>query len=162
MDNELREKLAIDINKLHYVAQGQADLAMEAGELFANAKAEAKQKKMTYEIIQAEVDRDIRANPDTYGLSKVTETVVKSTVVVDAAVRSALTELIEAEKESDLTSALVNAYQHRKSMIQAEVQLFVNNYWGDVSEKEMESSGGVAKQQIHDAKHDRKKREQHG
>ena len=130
----LRNSLAIDINLLHENAQEQPDLADRAGQLVAEAKSEAKKAKMRLEIAEATTEKDVRLQPETYGLTKVTESAIKSAVILHPDVISAKEELIENEKEAAMADAVYDAFQHRKSMLGIEAKLYIANYFGDVYE----------------------------
>ncbi len=127
---KLKSSLPIDINSLHINAQEQPSLAADAGELAANLKAEAKRLRMKYEVAKATADKEIRNDPATYGLAKVTETCVASAVTLHPMVRTASDEMLEADKEADLAAVIQNAFEHRRSMLKIEADLYVNNYWG--------------------------------
>ena len=129
--DKLRQKLPIDRDSLHEEAERQAELAAEAGELSADLRADAKRAKLRSEEAQASADAEIRAAPEKFNLAKVTESAVASAVLLHKEVRSARSEQVEAERLAERASSLAVAYQHRKSMIQVEVELWVTNYWGD-------------------------------
>ncbi len=142
--DELTKKLPIDIRELHKVAEGQPELMYAAGELAANAKAAAKSTKMGYETAKATADRAIRDNPSAFGLAKATEKSIESTVILVKEVNVLCQAAIDAEYFADKATALVQAFAHRKSMIQDEVTLYVNNYWGEITEKSMDVASASA------------------
>ena len=129
---ELRDSLPIDINRLHLDAREQPGLADKAGQLAAEAKATAKRAKLKLEISQAEANQSIRADPEAHGLAKVTESAVQSAVVLAKDVVLARRVLLAAERDADLAAAIANAFEHRRSMIKVEADLYANNYWGEV------------------------------
>ena len=133
---ELQTHLAVHVQALHEDAEGQAQLAFRAGELAAELKARAKRAKMAAEAVEAKVDQAVRADPESYGLSKTTETSIRSAVVGSDPVLESREAQIAAEKGADLASALSNAFEHRRSMLRIEAELYVNNYWGDVEVRE--------------------------
>lgn len=134
--NELKASLSIDINQLHIDAENQPVLMAEIGEIAAEAKAAAKRKKAELDEMKSALSLSVRSNPDTYGLTKATEASIASTVDIHDDVKNLKYECIELERHADLCKAIENAYHHRKSMIQSEVQLFVSNYWGEINVKE--------------------------
>ena len=132
---ELQIHLAVHIQALHEDAESQAELAFRAGELAAELKAASKRGKLNVEAVEAATDREVRNDPSSFGLEKITETAVRSAVSADLRVVEAREASIEADKGADLASALSNAFEHRRSMLKIEVDLWVNNYWGDVEAK---------------------------
>ena len=135
---DLKAKLAIHLEALHTDAQNQPQDACNAGELAAAAKADAKRAKIELEEAKATVQRDVRANPAMHDLDKTTEGAIAAAVTVSKKVIDAEKKLVDAQEEADTAEALANAYEHRKSMLGAEVKLWLNNYWGDVTVKEQQ------------------------
>ena len=76
-----------------------------------------------------------------YGLSKVTESAVKSAVVLHPDVMKAKRDAIESAELADKAKNLANAFEHRRSMLNAEVELYVNNYWGEPGMKARQMLG---------------------
>ena len=139
--DELRKHLRIDLTALHKSAQEQPGLALEAGELAAELKAAARRCKLDLDEAKGNAYREIRNNPDQFGLDKITESAISSTIPVHPAVVAAAREEANAYEAADKAAALADAFGHRKSMIQDEVRLFLGNYWGDIEIKDM---GGAA------------------
>lgn len=131
-ETELRNKLSIDINALHIDAQEQPQLAEAAGELAAEARAVAKRQHAAFDETKADTERDVRANPEQYGLAKTTENSIAAAVTTAQAVREARSEVIEADKVADIAAAIRDGYQHRKTMLDLEGRLYAANYWGEV------------------------------
>ena len=146
--NELKGKLSIHIHALHEDAEGQPDLCMQAGELAAELKATAKRAKLAVEEAKAEVNRDARTNPESYGIEKVTEAAIGAAILINHEVQFASRAAIDAELEADKASTLAHAFDHRKSMIVEEVKMYLNNYFGEVAVGEM----GEAKDGLRDDK----------
>ena len=134
MDNqiliELRAKLVVDTNQLHLSAQEQPELMQLAGELAAEAKYAARKARLAAEIASATAAKDIRKNPATFGISKVTESSISEAVVLHPQVVKANTEAIEADKESDMAATIAVAFEHRKAVLRIEADLYANEYWG--------------------------------
>ncbi|KKN89668.1 hypothetical protein LCGC14_0235140 [marine sediment metagenome] len=135
---KLRRKLVVHIHALHKDAQNQPSLACDSGELAAELKAVSKRHKLLLDEVKAEADRDIRNNPDEFGLAKVTESAVKSAIDLHPDVQRVVRESIDADLDADKATTLANAFEHRRSMIKNEIQLYLGEYWGDVEVKEHE------------------------
>ena len=128
--DELKEAIPIDINSLHLNAQEQPELAYRAGKLAAEAKAEARRKQILLDESKAIADREVRLEPSKFGLSKVTEGAVASAVLLHPTVAEANKLKLEVDIFADITQSLREAYQHRKSMLNLEGELYVSNYFG--------------------------------
>ncbi len=126
---ELRRKLSININSLQDDAMRHPDLVCKAGELAAELKAQAKRKKLEVEEVKATTDRAVRADPGLYLIDKLTERAVESAVTLDQDVMLAKKESVEADLDADMAGVLHQAFEHRKSMIKNEVDLYLSNYW---------------------------------
>jgi len=165
--NQLQSCLHINLHGLHEDAQGQPELAFRAGELAAELKAAAKRAKLNYEEVAASVEMEVRSGPEDFGLKKVTESTIASVVTKHPDVLSARKAQIEAERDADLAAALANAFEHRRSMLKSEVELYVNNYWGDVEVKERdmrrnETASRVKAAEDKEAEIEAKRRERRG
>jgi len=134
--SDLKAKLVIHLGELHLDAQEQPKNACDAGELAAAAKAAAKRAKVALEETKATVQRDARANPAVHGIDKTTEGAIAAAVTVNEEVLKAERELIDLQEEADMAESAANAFEHRRSMIKEEVNLWQNNYWGDITVKE--------------------------
>ena len=142
---ELKHGLRINLQSLHIDAQTQAERATEAGEMAAEAKATARRKKLELDEARASADMEVRSMPGKYGLEKVTESAVASAVIKHPAVMKLGLEAIDAEELANKADALFTGYHHRKGMLEAEIDLYKSNYWGDVQERRMVNVGDDSK-----------------
>jgi len=128
----LKQDLEMDINALHEEAKKQSSKVCDAGELFADLKADAKNAKMNYDKCCAEVEMAYRTEAPGFEIEcKVTEAVIKAAVSNHPKVVENRVLIIECEKAADKASALVDGFHHKKSMIDIETRLYTSNYWGD-------------------------------
>ena len=130
--DELREALAINVNALDRDCQTQPQHIAEIGEILASLRLEAKKAKMAYDEMCSVAERQIRDNPDTFGVSKVTDASVKAAVGIHGDVHNAREKLLYAEYESEKVSAIVDGYHHRRSMLDNEVKLVLSGLYGEV------------------------------
>lgn len=73
--------------------------------------------------LEAELAGDVRKNPDEYEIVKLTENQVTETIERDDEVKNARRLRQKTEELNGRMFALLNAYDHRRSMINNEVQL---------------------------------------
>lgn len=131
-----RDQLEIEWEKqpmiYFYWAQKEAE-ALEA-------KDRASQK---LNIVQAEMDAKIRANPSQYGLGeKTTETAIKNILTNSKEYREAENELIEKNKIVRVLNAAVIAFDHKKKALTKLSDLWLGSYWA--------SNGGAPKEMKED------------
>lgn len=116
----------------------------DAIEAYEDAETELKliraETKNELELKRADLDTDIRQNPDKYDLDKVTDKSVESCIVrheeYQELFKSNLQRLHEAEKEvvrtkhrKEVLAVAIESFRHRKSMIEGEMEGFVSQYW---------------------------------
>ncbi len=65
-------------------------------------------------------------------------------MTLDERVRTAEDAFAEATRKHDLMQVLVTAFEHRRSMINNEVQLYTNQYWGETQSTAPGGSEGKA------------------
>ena len=128
-----RKKLPIDIEALHICCAEHSVFYEEVAREAAEAKGEAEQAKALLELAEAQLDSAIRARPEDYGLAKITESAIKSAIVASGQYQTANTAYLEARSRSGELDVLATAFDHRRSMINNEVNLFAANYWGQTS-----------------------------
>ncbi len=99
------------------------------GEQLADAQFEQDQAKSMLEVVRAETDRDVRDNPEDYGVTKVTETSVANAVIVHPSVRQATKKLNEARHKVNVLQAAVDGLEHRKRALTVLVELQGQDYF---------------------------------
>ena len=127
-----KERLAINIYDLHNDVATQPSYYADVAEVAAELKAEVQAAKSNLELVKAEINSDVRANPGQYNLDKVTEGAIQTAVTLSGRVKEADAVYALACRQHDMIQVLVTAFEHRRSMINNEVQLYINNYWGEL------------------------------
>ena len=135
----LKGRLTVHPEGLHHDAEEQPGLACEAAELAAEAKAESRRKKLELEELKAVTQGRVRSHPESFGIDKVTEKAVESAVTGDAAVALAERAAIDADLVAGKAEALANAFEHRRAMLKLEAELWLANYFGDITVKERQN-----------------------
>lgn len=95
----------------------------------AHAKALMDKHKDRLDVVEAEIDRDIRENPESYGLSKLTETLIKSTILQTEKRQLAAQAYIDHKYEYDMAQAAVRAIDQKKSALENLVKLHGMSYF---------------------------------
>lgn len=100
------------------------------------------ESKMKYEvdllteelsILRAELDRDIREDPEAFGITKLTEGAISNTIILQDEYKEKQKELIEARHEHNNAKGAVESMQHKKYALQGLVELFGKNYFAGPS-----------------------------
>ena len=103
--------------------------------LWARRAAASRRKmdeaKADLELVQAELDLEVRSNPEKFDLSKVTENVVKSAILQDTRYVGAQKKVNDARYDYDVAQAAVSALEHRKYALQNLVSLFLSSYYAE-------------------------------
>ena len=124
-------RLPVDYHRFAYIA--------------AEAKRDVQEAKAALDVVQAEVSKDIRNDPESYGLEKVTETALQSAVILQAEYQRAQKRLFKCQHKSELCNAAVWALEHKKRSLTLLVDLHGMGYFSDVK---MSREGKEAVQQM--------------
>lgn len=128
------EDLAIDPAILDEEWLRHPQLFMQYSEELANAIEERDYAKDRLDVKKAELDADIRKDPDEYGISKVTEAVVAGTVAIEIAEATETDEFRAANKRVALLQGAVRAFEHRKKALENLVQLNIAGFFAGPKE----------------------------
>lgn len=120
---------SIDEMQLDKEWNGQAERFFRMASKLANAKQEYEELENAFKVTKAELELDIRSDPQKYGLDKTTEATVAATVLVQRQYSEAATQVREARHAVDILSAAVEAMQHRKRALENLVSLHLANYY---------------------------------
>jgi cysteinyl-tRNA synthetase len=129
-------QLSIDPDDLEQECIRQPLLFSEIGELASQARSDAKRAKEHVEFIKARLKGEMRSNPQTYGLEKVTDKSLEAAVQAHDDTQDAIREHIEANRAADSLTILQTAAEQRRAMLKNLVELIVHHYFnsGDISE----------------------------
>ncbi len=112
-------KTKIPINEFDLIGEcnGQSSQYQVVGESYVLAKANAKKQKLILEHKSAELSLSIRANPQAFGIAKLTVDIVNSTIAADANINQLKEILIQAECDMDAYKVMLDAFESRRSML---------------------------------------------
>ena len=131
--NELRALLAIDIFKLDVECQKQPQYITDIEDIVADLKCESRKREMEYDTICSEAEFQIRENPSTFGISKITESAVKAAIVKHGDVRNAMEKIIAAKHIMEKATAVSTGFHHKRAMLDNEIKGAISGLFGDVS-----------------------------
>jgi len=123
----------------------------------ADARRDYDEAKAELDVMRAELDRAIRSDPEYYKLTKVTESVIASTVVVQPIYKDLQKKVIDAKHSLDVCSAVVGALDHRRSALSKLVDLFLADYFSKPkpSKRAKEHTDDIERKRIRKPRKDR-------
>ena len=118
------DETALDVEWLN-----QPRLCLKYSQELAQAKKEVDRAKEKLDVVRAKIDQEIRKEPLTFGMEKITEASVQSNIVIHKLYRSAETGLTDAKYKSEMIRAAVSAIEHRKDALENLVKLYGQQYF---------------------------------
>ncbi|MDR2170706.1 MAG: hypothetical protein LBP59_11235 [Planctomycetaceae bacterium] len=101
----------------------------------ANARMRYEEAKRQEEVLRADTSLEIRKNPESYGLTKVTEGLIEAALLADDAVKAAAQHVIRCKYDLDIVTAAINALESKKKGLECLVQLHVTAYYAAPNDK---------------------------
>lgn len=123
------EDVRIDPDALDVEWVEQAELMKRYAVHAADMKRELDNAKEKYEVGKARIEMEIRNSPDSYGLNKVTEAAIQSTIQLQGEYREISRIYTEAKYEYDVAVAVVRAIDQRKTALENLVKLLSASYF---------------------------------
>lgn len=126
------EVLEIDEHNLEREWTRQPKLFFRWAREAADARLTVDEAKAALEIVRAEVDSEVRSDPEGHGIDgKVTEKMVEAVVVQATVCIAAVRKLAKAKHRYDVLCALVSALEQRKSALEYLVRLRLSDYYSE-------------------------------
>ena len=133
MDLNYEQDVSIDETALDVEWLQQANLMYKYARYQAETKKAMDEAKERLDFIRAKLEMDIRANPENYGLSKVTESAIASTILLQPEYQESSKKYIEAKYENDVAAAAVRAIDQKKTALENLVKLLNVSYFAGPS-----------------------------
>src|SRR4051812_8934052 len=108
----------IDLYNLDLECQKQPKIFYEHAITLADARQDYERAKSQRDVIEAELDRDMRLNPETYDLAKITEPALAKAILLEGRYQKANELVIISKHSMDIAQAAVDALDHKKYAIQ--------------------------------------------
>lgn len=112
MTQFLRNLLLIEDEKIEEDMKEHSYKFAELGVLLAKARAEYEQRKLEFQILEANLGKEFRET-----LPKVTERAVEEAIVRTPEWQEARRKVIEAKQEVDILTAIVEALSYKKDLL---------------------------------------------
>jgi hypothetical protein len=122
--------IEIDESALDVEWVGHASLMLRYTRTAAEAHKEMNLAKARLDYVKARLDKEIRENPDAYGLgTRITEGSISSAIRLSDDFEEANHGLIEKEFEYEVAAGVVRSFDHRKSALENLVRLHAQAYF---------------------------------
>lgn len=127
------QEMYIDEDALDVECLNQPGLMMRYSQKLAELKQQRDLEKETLDFTIAELDKEIRDDPESFELSKLTETVIQNIIKTTKKYKAAMNAYLQSKHEVDVCQGAVSAVEQRKSMIEALIRLHGQNYFAGPS-----------------------------
>jgi hypothetical protein len=122
--------IEIDESALDVEWVGHASLMLRYTRTAAESHKEMNLAKARLDYVKARLDKEIRENPDAYGLgTRITEGSISSAIRLSDDFEEANHGLIEKEFEYEVAAGVVRSFDHRKSALENLVRLHGQSYF---------------------------------
>jgi len=126
-----RKRIVIDPENLVEMCRDQALLYDDIGEVATDWKEKTRSQEKAIEFIKSDLRHKIRANPEVYGIAKITESAIESVVPLQLEYQEALEKLSKLKMISDRLYILLESAAQRKSMLREIISLYVSRYYAE-------------------------------
>ena len=130
-DRDAKKEVKINKLALEDALEEQPDLFLDWA--MEHAEAINERNALKYELdekIKPRFELEIRKDPKKFGLEKVTENAIMSTIFLQDEYSKASEKLMEATNRMNKLLAVREAFDHRRSSLKYLVELWTQNYYG--------------------------------
>jgi hypothetical protein len=121
--------IKIDETALDLEWMEQPSLMIKYTRYSAEMRKVADEIEAELDVTKAEVEKEVRENPDKFGISKVTEAAVKAAILLDSRYIKVNKDLIKAKFEAKVAEGAVKAFDHRKDALENLARLLGLQYF---------------------------------
>lgn len=123
------DDMRINESALDVECLDQADLMLKYTTLQAELQKDEEMIREELDLERAELDKDIRSDPDKYEIDKITESVVMNNIIKDPEYRQINEKYINAKFENNVAKGAVRAVAARKDMLERLILLHGQQYF---------------------------------
>lgn len=106
----------------------QAGLYLHYSLQLSDAEADKNKAKEEIDVVEAQLDREVRDKPKDFGIEKITDKVVKSTVTLQDEFTDATKHYQEKSYEVSILQGVIRAFDHKKKALENLVILHMAGY----------------------------------
>lgn len=130
---DYEKDVSIDDSALDVEWLAQSSLTFKYCKIEADARRNLDDAKAKLDIIKAELDQDIRANPDAFGLPKITEGAIGNAISASKKCKDAEEAVRDASYELNMAQAAVRSIYAKKDALENLVRLHGQQYFAGPS-----------------------------
>ena len=147
MTENFKQDLEIDQYSLDKEWMQQAILYAWWATKAVDAAFEYDKAKERLDVTKAELDMNIRKDPSSFGIEKMTEGAIQSTIIGHAIYQEDNNKLLEAKRDAKLLDVARDSFDHRRRALEKLTDLFLSKYYSEpyVSEPAKKMVEGQAK-----------------
>lgn len=127
MDYEATIK--IDESALDIECLDQASLMLQICKLQSHLEKEEDLARENLDFVKANLDMEIRTDPNKFGVDKVTEGAIKSAILSNDSYKQASNAYINAKYENNVAKGAVRSFDQRKTMLEVLTKLHGQQYF---------------------------------
>lgn len=124
-------RLDVDPLNLETDWRTHAQMVYNVGAAVAEAQFIYDTSKKDSERVAASMSNDMRKNPCFYGIDKVTDKAIESSLLVQREYQDSISGMLEAKRQLGLLKATAAALEQRQWALSKMVDLFVHEYYSD-------------------------------
>lgn len=128
---EILKIVTIDKHNLDHESSQQPKLVWEWGLEYAQAKADLAEAKALMERIYGKISLEVRAAPENFKLSKVTDKIVDAVILSQIEYQDVQHDYFLAIKTAEAHKQLLFALADKKEGIKNNMHLYEMNYWSE-------------------------------
>lgn len=129
MNEQEQSVVSIDENNLDKECINLPTDYLKYAHRSVDKKRDVDEAKSKLSVVEADIGKKVRDNPGVYGLEKVTESAINTTVIRTKEYKAAEQELRDAQYQADLAQAVVWALEHKKRTLTLLVELHGMGYF---------------------------------
>lgn len=130
---DLKRLLEIDINALDVEWTEHPKEFMEISEELADSKKKLDNLRFKLDVAEADEENSIRSDPESHGITKITEGLVKAALANSEKLQASKRRIIDQQYEVNLLSSCVTALEHKKRALEKLVTLQGQQYYAGPS-----------------------------
>lgn len=131
MDYEL--DITIQEDQLDIECLEQPRLMLKYTRHAAEMRRKADEAEEALDVVKAEVEKEIREDPEHFNIPKITEAAVKAAILLERRYKAANKTFINAKFEAKVADGAVKAFENRKDMLEALIKLHGQSYFAGPS-----------------------------
>jgi hypothetical protein len=123
--------LEIDQDSLDEEWMSQPELFFKYSTKEARYEKELDEAKSEFDVVKAELDKRLRANPDKYGIKRISENAIEHAMIREAKFQDAEQAVHDAKYKYNIARAARIALDQRKFALESLVKLHGMNYFSN-------------------------------